>query len=662
MNASLDTPVSENLRGHENIEWSIGYAFHLTDSLRGLPRVLLVGDSICNAYQSGVRSLLEGRMNVSYWVSSYCVTSPNYLKLLAFYLEEAPYDVVHFNNGLHSLTTPTADWVLALERALRLVRDKQPNARIVWTTSTPLADAAKTEKCRELNKAARGVVERLGGFAVDDLFSLLDPLDRASNWSDVFHHRPAAVRLEAEQVAHAALAAVNLRPAPRPALAARLAAHDCEIYGIVHWGLNTFTDREWGFGDEDPALLNPDAFDADQIVRACKAGGLAGLIVVAKHHDGFCLWPTKTTPHNITKTPFWGEEETGNGERGRDYVKEMELACRRAGLKFGVYVSPWDRNSADYATPAYVDLYHEQVRELLCGDYGDIFEMWFDGANGGDGWYGGARERRTIPDGYYRFDELFGLVRRLQPSVCIFNESDSADFRWPGNEAGWLSADSRATVRSSAAHRADYLSFCNAGDRDGVTFHPCEADFPLRRGWFYHDKDKGFTKTGVDLLLRYLSAVGNGGTINIGIAPDKHGRLDDEDVRALAEFGELRRKLFENPVEKGPFNVVVLEEDVSQGELADAWSLSARGREWARGTAIGTKRIRLLADATDAAPLAEEAHLVCSSTLPGATPRVSLRLYRAEPALLKTLASAAQTKDDTETARWMVAAGLGNRP
>ena len=210
------------------------------------------------------------------------------------------------------------------------------------------------------------------------------------------------------------------RPVPRPALAERLKAQDCEVYGIVHWGLNTYTDREWGFGDEDPALLNPANFDADQIVGACKDGGLQGLLIVAKHHDGFCLWPTKTTEHNISKSPFRG----GKG----DYVREMEQACRKHGLKFGIYVSPWDRNNEKYASPEYVDLYHAQIKELLGGDYGEIFEMWFDGANGGDGYYGGARERRKIPDGYYRFDKLLPELRALQPKVCFFNESDGADF------------------------------------------------------------------------------------------------------------------------------------------------------------------------------------------------------------------------------------------
>lgn len=201
MDASVDTPVSARLRGHENIEWSIGYAFHLTDDQRSLPRALLVGDSICNAYQPVVQELLEGRVNVSYWVSSYCVTSPNYLRMLGFYLEETSYDVVHFNNGLHSLDTPTDAYAEGLFAALALVREKQPQAKIAWCSSTPLADASKTAKCRELNEAAHGVVERLGGIAVNDLFSLLDPLDRATNWSDTYHHRPEAIRSEAEQVA-----------------------------------------------------------------------------------------------------------------------------------------------------------------------------------------------------------------------------------------------------------------------------------------------------------------------------------------------------------------------------------------------------------------------------------------------------------------------------
>ena len=231
----------------------------------------------------------------------------------------------------------------------------------------------------------------------------------------------AVALLTAAQPALALSIGFGPTPKPGPALAARIAAGDCEVYGIVHWGLNTYTDREWGYGDEDPALLNPAKFDADQIVGACKAGGLGGLIVVAKHHDGFCLWPTKTTEHNITKTPFW--RGTGNGERGtgRDYVKEMERACRKAGLKFGVYVSPWDRHDADYASPKYVEKYHAQIKELLSGDYGEIFEMWFDGANGGS---------------VLRRDHL--LCRRLcgwqvrQPGIQEAHKHWDAEFRGRG--------------------------------------------------------------------------------------------------------------------------------------------------------------------------------------------------------------------------------------
>ena len=201
-----DTPVSENVRGHENIEWSIAYAYGLTDETRNLPRVLLVGDSICNGYQNGVRELLKGKMNVSYWISSYCVTSAAYLPLLSICLDEAKYDVVHFNNGLHSLDTPTADWEKRFEAALRLIREKQPSARIVWATSTPLKDAKRTAKARELNAAAADVVKRLGNIATDDLFALLDPLDREQNWSDTYHHKAPVRKKEAEQVAASVMA------------------------------------------------------------------------------------------------------------------------------------------------------------------------------------------------------------------------------------------------------------------------------------------------------------------------------------------------------------------------------------------------------------------------------------------------------------------------
>lgn len=200
-------PVSAKVRGHENTEWSQAYAYNLVDSGRSRPRVLLVGDSICRAYQGTVRRQLSRRMNVSYWVSSYCVTSPHYLTFLGIYLDEAKYDVIHFNNGLHSLYTDTDDWAKGFEAALRLIREKQPSAKIVWCTSTPLKDAAKTAKVKELNIAGAKVVAKLGGIATNDLFALLDPLDREANWRDTYHHNPDICKKEGQQVAAAVLKA-----------------------------------------------------------------------------------------------------------------------------------------------------------------------------------------------------------------------------------------------------------------------------------------------------------------------------------------------------------------------------------------------------------------------------------------------------------------------
>jgi len=468
-------------------------------------------------------------------------------------------------------------------------------------------------------------------------------------------------------------AAVGTVPEPRPALAARIAAGDCEVYGIVHWGLNTYTDREWGYGDEDPSLLAPAKFDADQIVGACKDGGLGGLVVVAKHHDGFCLWPTKTTEHNITKTPFW--RGTGNGERGtgRDYVKEMERACRKAGLKFGVYVSPWDRNSPHYGTDKYVEIYHAQIKELLSGDYGEVFEMWFDGANGGDGWYGGAKERRRIAGDYYRFPEVFKFVRELQPKVCIFaGESDESDFRWPGNERGMLDPDSSATICSVGGFvdgkygNPDYKKHINIGMRisDNTKtesfFRVCECDFPIRPGWFYHAKDKGKTKNAAYLMQRYLNTVGNGGTMNIGISPNKDGLLDEEDVKALKGFKVLKDAFFAWHVDdKGRANVIVMTENVSHGERVDGWSLLQENSKLlggvetnllAQGRTMGIKRIRVLKEPVKTSEIRLDTKQL-RETFPLYGYRC--RYYYVDKDLLNLIESATTESGETDTARWM---------
>ena len=431
------------------------------------------------------------------------------------------------------------------------------------------------------------------------------------------------------------------RPAPNAAQMRRI-REGVEVYGIVHWGLNTYTDREWGFGDENPEDLNPVKFDADQIVGACKAGGLQGLIVVAKHHDGFCLWPTKTTEHNISKSPF----RDGKG----DYVKEMERACRKFGLKFGVYVSPWDRNNALYGTEKYVtDVFQAQIRELLSGDYGEIFEMWFDGANGGDGYYGGARERRKIPSGYYRYEtETFAMVRKLQPNVCIFNESDLADFRFGGNEQGIVDPDSRSTGGHYDGIWDNYKKWANTGLVNGTTFHPIEADFPLRPGWFYHAKERGKTKNAAYLMQRYLATVGNAATLNLGIAPNREGMLGEEDVKALRGFGTLRSAFFSKGVdpEKEPFNVVVMREDVERGEQVDDWRLEVDGRVVASGRSIGIKRIRVL----DSPVLG-----ACKVVAQRGTESVKVKtsFYAADVELVKLISEAATESGETDTAKWM---------
>jgi alpha-L-fucosidase len=199
-------------------------------------------------------------------------------------------------------------------------------------------------------------------------------------------------------------------PSPR-----QLRWHELEFYGFVHFTINTFTDKEWGYGDEDPALFNPADFDAEQIVRTAKAAGMKGLILTAKHHDGFCLWPSKFTEHSVKHSPWRG----GHG----DVVKEISAACRKFGLKFGVYLSPWDRNRKDYGQPSYVTYFRNQLRELLT-NYGPIFEVFFDGANGGDGFYGGAREVRRIDrETFYDWPATWQLVRELQPNASLFSDA-----------------------------------------------------------------------------------------------------------------------------------------------------------------------------------------------------------------------------------------------
>ena len=309
--------------------------------------------------------------------------------------------------------------------------------------------------------------------------------------------------------------------------ARQLATHRRGMYGFVHFTMNTFTDREWGFGDEDPATFNPTALIAHQWVAAAKAGGLKGLILTAKHHDGFCLWPTATTTHHIGASPFRG----GHG----DVVAEFAAACRAGGLEVGLYCSPWDRNHPAYGTPAYVDVYHAQVKELLTR-YGELFEFWFDGANGGDGWYGGAKETRKIDNRtYYRFPELWAECHRLQPNAVLFSDA-GPDIRWCGNERGVTSTTNWAKVRPEgfAPGLVDDMERLAHGDADGTVWRGVEVDFSIRPGWFWHHTEQ--PKSGAELFGLWLSSYGRGATFLLNLTPDRRGLIPNEDVAALADF------------------------------------------------------------------------------------------------------------------------------
>ncbi len=329
---------------------------------------------------------------------------------------------------------------------------------------------------------------------------------------------------------------------------AQVAWHQTEMYAIVHFTPTTFENKEWGFGDADPKIFNPVGFDANQIVKTAKQGGLKGIIFVAKHHDGFCLWPTKTTPYNISKSPW----RNGKG----DMVKEMEQACRKANMKFGVYCSPWDRNHPKYGDKAYVDTYREQLRELYT-QYGELFMSWHDGANGGDGYYGGAKETRKIDNTtYYGWDFTWGeITRKLQPKACIFSDI-GLDVRWVGNEKGHANEVHYATFTPMpetgqiAVPGNVNTSVSSMGTLNGKYWIPAECDVPLRPGWFYHPEQDDKVKQPEQLFELYLKSVGRGACLDLGLAPTPEGIMHKNDVAALKTFGLLLKKRFKKELSK----------------------------------------------------------------------------------------------------------------
>jgi alpha-L-fucosidase len=389
--------------------------------------------------------------------------------------------------------------------------------------------------------------------------------------------------------------------------------HAHELAAFLHFGINTFTDKEWGYGDEDPSLFDPTQFDADAIVAGLKAGGMTAFILTCKHHDGFCLWPTKTTDHCVRSSKW----RSGQG----DVVKDLSDAARRADLRFGVYLSPWDRNHAAYGKPKYIDVYRAQLRELLT-QYGPIHEVWFDGANGGDGYYGGAREKRTIDKRtYYDWAKTWELVRSLQPHAVIFSDV-GPDIRWVGNERGEAGETCWATYAPIApdggvavpglVREKESTTGTRYGSRAGVQWMPAECDVSIRPGWFWHESENSRVKTPRQLLELYYRSVGRGAGLLLNVPPDRRGLLDENDVASLKRFGTLLRDTFATNLadlakkkksdrtmelvlpRDVTFNVIRIRENIERGQQVDAFELDRANGGWdtfAKGTSIGARRL-----------------------------------------------------------------------
>ena len=361
--------------------------------------------------------------------------------------------------------------------------------------------------------------------------------------------------------------------------------HELEFYGFLHFTVNTFTDKEWGYGDESPSVFNPTAFDAEQIVSTAKAAGMRGLILTAKHHDGFCLWPSSFTNHSVKQSPW----KNGHG----DVVKEISDACRRHGLKFGIYLSPWDRNHKDYGRPEYLTYFRNQLRELLTG-YGPIFEVFLDGANGGDGYYGGARETRRIDrKTYYDWDTTVQLIRALQPDAAIFSDA-GPDVRWVGNEKGIAGETCWATLNRNdfVPGRADEARL-NRGDRPGTHWVPAECDVSIRPGWFYHATEDDKVRTPQNLVDLYFSSVGRGASLLLNLPVDRRGRIHDTDVHSLIEFRRLMDATFKRDL---ALRAKVSASNVRGGEKRFAAENVIRGQGdsyWATDDAVRTAELIL---------------------------------------------------------------------
>ncbi|WP_369014062.1 alpha-L-fucosidase [Flavobacterium anhuiense] len=303
---------------------------------------------------------------------------------------------------------------------------------------------------------------------------------------------------------------------------------EMEFYAFVHFSLNTFTNKEWGYGDESPELFNPSQLDVRQWARVVKEAGMKGIILVAKHHDGFCLWPSAYTERSVKNSPW----ENGKG----DLVKELAAACKEYDLKLGLYLSPWDRNHPQYGKPEYITYFRNQLKELLT-NYGDVFEMWFDGANGGDGYYGGANETRKINTlTYYNWDETYKLIYDIAPKTLVWGVGPS-EARWIGNEEGRAGKTNWSLLRQKdeLAGKVHYTEFMS-GHEDGEKWVPGEADVSIRPGWFYHSVEDDKVRSLDEMVDIYYESIGRNATLLLNLPVDRRGLVHENDEARLKEL------------------------------------------------------------------------------------------------------------------------------
>ena len=374
--------------------------------------------------------------------------------------------------------------------------------------------------------------------------------------------------------------------------------HDKEFYLFIHFGPNTFTDLEWGHGSEDPNIFNPTALDCNQWARIAKAAGAKGIILTAKHHDGFSLWPSKYSKHTVRESKWLN----GKG----DVVKMLSEACKKAGIEMGVYISPWDRNHPDYGTPKYNEVYIQTMKELLTG-YGKFFELWWDGANGE-----GPNGKRQV----YDFKRFQDSALAYQPHLMIFSDI-GPHIRWIGNEKGiinetnWNLLDTAGFQRGEGGPPNDSL---NRGNYNGKAWIPGEADVSIRKGWFYHAEEDKTVKSGKQLFELYLKNVGRGGNFLLNVPPNRQGLFSPADSIALMDFKKIKDAAFKNNLFKNAktirtnnsieihlkeaveINALQLMEAISKGQRVVKFEISGgndvkKFETLAKGTTIGHKRI-----------------------------------------------------------------------